>query len=60
MTEQEYIDATDLQKVRMIKDILLDITSEISNVITEEEMDIVYPVISIWEQKLTESIEVKN
>ena len=38
MTEQEYIDATDLQKVRIIKDILLDITVDNSNDINVDEM----------------------
>jgi len=60
MTEQEYIDTTDLHKVRMIKDILMDITIENSNSMTEEEMDIVYPIIDKWEQRLTNAIEVNN
>ena len=30
------------------------------NKYTEEEMDIVYPVISIWESKLAAAIDVKN
>lgn len=60
MTEQEYIDATDLQKVRMIKDILLDITVDNSNDINVDEMGTVFNIVRTWEHKLTASVEVKN
>lgn len=60
MTNKEYFDITALQKVRMIKDALLDIADKPSDIITEQEMYTIYSVISIWEDKLDEAIEVKN
>lgn len=52
MTEQEYIDATDLAKVRMIRAILRDIVAENSAVIHPDAYREVSRIVAKWEQDL--------
>ena len=59
MTEQEYIDATDLAKVRNMKTILLDITQANSSVIIPADYATVYRIISKWEDDLVKNLIVE-
>lgn len=59
MTEQEYIDVSELAKLRMAKAILVDITPENSKVINPASFKKVLSKMEIWTQRLSEGLDVK-
>jgi hypothetical protein len=61
MTEQEYIDLSDLQTVRIIINLFRDITPDVSTVIKPEECKMVKQIVSKWYDelhKVTKILEV--
>ncbi len=60
VTEQEYIDLTDLTKVRNAKKILSDITPENSTVITKEDWQKIMTALWKWEKALLMGIKIKR
>lgn len=60
MTEQEYIDVSDLTNVRAMRAILHDIVAENSSVIPQEEYQTVGKLLSRWAEKLHERIHVSE
>lgn len=60
MTEQEYIDVTDLVKLRDIKFILRDIIPENSEIIDKDSFNSIYAIIGEWEHKLSNKIMIKG
>lgn len=58
MTEHEYITATDLVKIRIMKRILMDMLPETS-VVSTKEYKTVYGILTKWE-KLSEKMIAIN
>jgi hypothetical protein len=59
MTEQEYIDTTDLSKVRDVIKILSEITPTISSCIDPLSMDIVREELYQWTEQLSKKIKIQ-
>lgn len=60
MTEQEYIDVSDLAKLRSAKAILSDITPANSKVIDLYDFSTIMEHLAIWEIELSEKINIKE
>lgn len=60
MTEQEYITVKELGLVKAAKWIIRDITPEISEVIRPGDYHVVMVLLSEWETKLHEKINIIN
>lgn len=60
MTEQEYIDSTDLAKLRLIKSILQEIAPENSSIIDKKSYIDIYETIVIWSDELREKINIED
>lgn len=58
LTEQEYIDITDYQKVRSVIQVLSQITPA-SSVISEKDFAIVMRMLDKWYYELKEKFEIK-
>lgn len=59
MTEQEYIDATDIEKVRSAKEALQRIVPANSSVVNPIDYDTVMKIIYAWEHKLYKTIKIR-
>jgi hypothetical protein len=57
MKEKDYINATDLQKVWIIKHLLKDIIPENSKDIPDREHEEILRRICVWEERLRKRIE---
>lgn len=60
MNEREYIDATDLSKVRMIQATLRDICTDNSECIDNKEYASVIDLVWQWSQRLEKAVVVNN
>ena len=58
MTEQEYIDVSDLQKIDAARRLLRRIVPENSSVVKRGELAVVYRQLNDWADKLYAKIEV--
>lgn len=58
MTEREYIDATNLSKIRSARRILADMLP--MGAIDQLDMDAAMLAISKWEDRLTDAVKVKT
>lgn len=59
MTEKEYINVGDLEKVRAARRLLNDIVAESSDIIDGEKKGAIERQLYFWEEKLSASIEVE-
>ena len=59
MTEQEYVDSTDLVKIVIMKNLMHDITPENSKAIDPDEHKEVMVKLCEWERKLRHQIKVR-
>lgn len=60
MTEQEYINVCDLQRITDAKNILRDVLPETSNIITSEDKAIVFKILNKWQDELFKAIKIKQ
>ena len=60
MTEQEYITVKELGLVKAVRFILADIIPEISEVIKPGDYDLAMLIITGWEKRLHEKINIIN
>jgi len=60
MTNQEYIDVSDMAKTSILLNILHEINPSTSSVIGEEEYHNVYNIITNWEQKFLDIRSIRN
>ena len=58
MTEQEYIDATDLQKLKSAILILRDITPPNSKVLPSDKFGVVVETLQEWRDELYKQVEI--
>jgi len=60
MTEQEYIDVSDLHRIISALKILSDICPEISNIIKEEEFKNTISTIRKWQNELFKQVDTSE
>lgn len=60
MTEQEYINATDLQKIRAAKNLLIEVFPINSTIIDLHEMSDIIVILSRWEEGLYKKIKINH
>ena len=58
MTEQEYLDVSDLARIRTARQVLRDICPETSQVVDRERYREIHRVLQLWDAALTSGIDV--